>query len=42
MDDAMQSIREVQRELFTMRLKLLNSGVNRGDVWVTKLIPPLC
>ena len=40
-DDAPQSVREVRRKLFAVRLKLLNSGVNRGDIWVTKSIPPL-
>ena len=40
-DDAPQSVREVLRKLFAVRLTLLNSGVNCGDVWVTKSIPPL-
>ena len=40
-DDAPQSVRELRRKLFAVRSKLLNSGVNRGDVWVTKSITPL-
>ena len=40
-DDAPQSVQEVRRKFFAVRLKLLNSGVNREDVWVTKSIPPL-
>ena len=40
-DVAPQSVREVRRILFAAKLKLLNSRVNHGDVWVTKMILPL-
>ena len=35
------SVQETRRKSFALRLKLLKSGVNRGEVWVTKSIAAL-